>query len=170
MLIVVSGLPGVGKSAVAAELAARLAATWISVDPIEDALLRAGLPPAWETGVAAYEAAGAVAVQNLLAGRVVVADAVNDSEPARQTWRSASVEADAEVRFVLLTLDDDGEHRRRLEGRTRGFTRVPEPSWDDVVARAGSYAPWAEGTCARIDAGRPLDAVVLDIRRGLSGP
>lgn len=170
MLIVVSGLPGVGKSAVAAELAGHLAATWVSVDPIEEALLRAGLPPGWETGVAAYEAAGAVAAQNLLAGRVVVADAVNDSEPARQAWRTAAAEADAEVRFFLLTLDDDEVHRRRLEGRERAFTRVPEPSWDDVVRRAGSYSPWAEGSCARIDADRPLEAVVLAVRRALTAP
>jgi predicted kinase len=38
MLIVVSGLPGTGKSAVAAELAARLGAVHLSIDPIEDAL------------------------------------------------------------------------------------------------------------------------------------
>jgi hypothetical protein len=59
--IVVSGLPGTGKTAVAAALSAPLGAVHLSVDRIEDALLGAGLPPSWETGVAAYEAARAVA-------------------------------------------------------------------------------------------------------------
>src|SRR3954447_26027131 len=74
VLVVVSGLPGTGKTAVAAELAARLGAVHLSVDPIEDALLGAGLPPSCETGVAAYEAARAVAEQNLALGLTVVAD------------------------------------------------------------------------------------------------
>ncbi len=38
LLVVVSGLPGTGKSAVAAQLASRLAALHLSVDPIEDAM------------------------------------------------------------------------------------------------------------------------------------
>jgi predicted kinase len=92
MLILVSRLPGTGKSAVAAELAARLGAVHLSIDPIEDALLGAGLPPSWETGVAAYEAARAVAEQNLTRGRTVVVDAVNDSGPARRPGASVQLE------------------------------------------------------------------------------
>jgi predicted kinase len=42
VLIVVSGLPGTGKSAVAEGLAARLKAVHLAIDPIEDALLDAG--------------------------------------------------------------------------------------------------------------------------------
>ena len=44
MLIVVSGLLGVGKSAVATAVAARLDAVNLSVDPVEDAMLRCDLP------------------------------------------------------------------------------------------------------------------------------
>lgn len=117
MLIVISGLPGTGKTTVAAALAARLGAAHLSVDPIEDALLGAGLPRTRETGVAAYEAVRVMAEQNLALGTSVVVDAVNDSEPARETWRTAAASVDAELVFVLLTLADRDEHRRRLEGR-----------------------------------------------------
>jgi predicted kinase len=134
VLIVVSGLPGAGKSAVATELAAELGAVHLSIDPIEDALLGAGLPPSWETGVAAYEAARAAAEQNLALGRTVVVDAVNDSEPARETWRVASSRAATRLACVLLTLDDEVEHRRRLEGRVRELAHIGEPSWDDAMS------------------------------------
>lgn len=161
VLIVLSGLPGTGKSTVAAALAARLGAVHLSVDPIEDALLAAGLPRSWETGVAAYEAAGVMARQNLWLGTAVVVDAVNDSEPARDTWRRAAAGARAGLVFVLLALDDVAEHRRRLAGRTRPLTHVPEPTWADVLARAAASAPWAEASVVRLDASRPVDDVVL---------
>lgn len=169
MLIVISGLPGTGKSAVAAELAARSESVYLSIDPIEDALLGAGLPRSWETGVAAYEAARRVAEQNLALGRSVVVDAVNDSEPARGTWRAASATAGTDLAFVLLTLDDEVEHRRRLESRLRDLVHVPEPSWDEVTARAATYAPWADGECLRVDAARPVHELVLELMGRLAG-
>jgi len=162
VLIVISGLPGTGKSAVAAELAARLDAVHLSVDTIEEALRGTGLPPSWKTGVAAYEAARAAAEQNLVLGRTVVVDAVNDSEPARDTWRAGSARTGARLVFVLLTLDDETEHRRRLEGRVRNLTTIPEPTWDDVRARAAAYAPWDEG-CVRVRAEEPVERVALTI-------
>jgi predicted kinase len=169
VLIVIPGLPGTGKSAVAAALAARLRAVHLSIDPVEDALLGAGLPRSWETGVAAYEATRVMAEQNLALGTSVVVDAVNDSEPARQTWRIAAANAGAELAFVLLTLNDEAEHRRRLEGRVRELTHVPEPSWADVLAGAEAYAPWAEGACLRIDAEPAVDEVALELMGRLSG-
>jgi predicted kinase len=169
VLIVISGLPGTGKSAVAATLAARLGAAHLSIDPLEDALLGAGLPRSWETGVAAYEAARVMAEQNLALGASVVVDAVNDSEPARETWRVAAANAGTALVFVLLTLDDEAEHRRRLEGRSRNLTHVPEPSWDDVRARAAAYAPWAEDGCLRLSVERPVDEVVLELIDRLPG-
>jgi predicted kinase len=145
MLIVVSGLPGTGKSAVAERVARRLGAVQLSIDDIEDALLGAGLAPGWTTGVAAYEAVRAAAEQNLALGRVVVVDAVNDSEPARETWRRAADATNVPVLFFVLTLDDDAEHRRRLDGRRRNLAHVREPSWEDVRRRAESVEPWVGG-------------------------
>jgi predicted kinase len=169
VLVVVSGLPGTGKSAVAAGLAAAASAVHVSVDPIEDALLGAGLPRSWETGVAAYEAARAVAEQNLALGSTVVVDAVNDSEPARDTWRAAAATTRSGLAFALLTLDDEVEHRRRLETRQRGFVHLPEPTWPEVTARAAAYPPWAEGACLRLDARRAVHEVVQDLVARLAG-
>ncbi|WP_115923773.1 AAA family ATPase [Calidifontibacter indicus] len=86
-LIAISGLPGVGKSSIAAAVASRDGAVHLSIDPVEESILACGLPSGWQVGVAAYEAVGAMAEQNLRLGRDVVVDAVNDSEEARQTWR-----------------------------------------------------------------------------------
>ena len=118
-LIVVSGLPGVGKTVVAAAVAARLNGVHLSVDPVEDAMLRCNLPAGWNVGVAAYEAVRTMAAL----GNVVVVDVVNDSEATRDTWRPAASNNEASLTFAVLTCSNLDEHRRRLEGRCRRFSR-----------------------------------------------
>jgi predicted kinase len=167
VFVVISGLPGTGKSAVARAVAERLHAVHLSVDPVEDAMLGAGLERGWATGVAAYEAVRVMAEENLTLGVGVVVDAVNDSEAARETWRNAARTTATPVPFVLLTVSDAAEHRRRLEGRARGFRNVGEPTWDQVQTRAAEYAPWTDDH-EDVDATGPLVAVVNDVLARLS--
>ena len=161
MLIVISGLPGTGKSAVAEHVARALAAVHLSVDTIEDALLGAGLTAGWTSGVAAYEAVRAVAEQNLRIGNTVVVDAVSDSAEARSTWQCAAGATGCRLRWLVLLAPPEPEHRRRLASRVRGFQHLREPSWDDVTARAGSSAPWPAGT-PQISTDAALDVVVRE--------
>jgi predicted kinase len=143
-------------------VARRRRAVWLSVDDVEDALLGAGLASDWTTGVAAYEAVAAAAAENLRLGHTVIVDAVNDSEPARDTWRRAAAAAWASLVFVLLTPPPEHEHRRRLEGRTRRLSHQSEPTWEQVQARAQRYEPWRDPPVS-IDSGQPLDAVVDEV-------
>jgi hypothetical protein len=70
--------------------------------------------------------------------------------------------------FVVLTLADTTEHRRRLEDRRRALIHVPEPSWAQVRARAEALEPWA-GDAWLIDAAAPVEAVVAEVLERLSG-
>jgi len=162
VLVVISGLSGTGKSTVGEAVARRFGAVWLSVDDVEDALLGAGLASDWTTGVAAYEAVAAAAAENLRLGHVVIVDAVNDSEPARDTWRRAAEAAAASLVFVLLTAPPEHEHRRRLEGRARRLSHQSEPTWEQVQARARRYEAWHEPPVS-IDSGQPLDVVVDEV-------
>ena len=125
-------------------------------------MLGAGAERGWTTGVAAYEAVRVMAQDNLVRGFTVVVDAVNDSEAARDTWRRAGVAAAASVRFILLRLDDEAEHRHRLHGRERGMEHIDEPTWDEVQGRADAYEPWI-GPCAEVDASQTLAQVVTRV-------
>jgi predicted kinase len=167
MLIVISGLPATGKTTLAAGLARNVGAVHLSVDAVEDAMLRAGLERGWATGVAAYEAVGAAAQQNLVLGLTVVVDAVNDSDAARRTWRDAGERAGVEVRFVLLVPPASGEHQRRLRARERGLEHVPEPSWSQVVARAEAFEAWRDETI-ELSADEPVEQLIRRLQPHLA--
>lgn len=143
-LVVISGLPGVGKTSVAQAFAVSSGAVHLSIDDIEEAILSCGLQAGWQVGVAAYESARAMAERNLALGRDVVVDAVNDSDEARRTWRTATARTGARLDFVHLVLSDPTEHKRRLDGRDRGLAHVGEPTWADVERRRASYANWSD--------------------------
>jgi len=76
MLIVFGGLPGVGKTAIARELARRIAAVYLRIDSIEQAIRASGVA-SQTMNDAGYRVAYAVAEDNLRTGRTVVADSVN---------------------------------------------------------------------------------------------
>jgi len=169
-LVVISGLPGVGKTTIAELAAARTGSVHLSIDAVEESILACGLPPGWKVGVAAYEAVRAMAEQNLLLGHAVVIDAVNDSEEARRTWRTAALRTGARIEFVHLVVSDVQEHERRLRGRDRGLSHVGEPTWSDVQRRRDDYAAWShdvtEFDSAAQTADEIADAITVRLGRG----
>lgn len=163
VLVVISGLSGTGKSTVGEAVARRHRAVWLSVDEVEDALLGVGLVSDSTAGVAAYEAVAAAAAENLRLGHVVIVDAVNDSEPVRDTWRRAAEAASAPLVFVLPT-PEEREHRLPLEGRTRRLSHQSEPTWEQVQARAQRFEDWRDPPVS-IDSGQPLEVVVDEVAK-----
>ena len=74
-LVILAGLPGSGKSTLAEGLSRHFSLPLFSVDPIEAAMWRGGLPRD-QTGIAAYTVAQALAEEHLRLGQSVVIDAV----------------------------------------------------------------------------------------------
>jgi predicted kinase len=70
MLVVMTGLPGTGKSAVAEAVAKALRAPVFSVDPLEAVLLRAGIDREQRSDTAAYDLAAALATSQLQLGQI----------------------------------------------------------------------------------------------------
>ncbi|MGH3049884.1 MAG: AAA family ATPase [Gaiellaceae bacterium] len=142
MLIVFGGLPGVGKTALARAVADRFGATYLRVDAIEVALVRAGIARTEPTGLAAYVVAHAVAEGSLAAGATVVVDAVNPVEEAREGWRDLARRLAKPLRIVEVVCLDESEHRRRVESRTADLEGHDLPTWREVQDR--EYEPWHE--------------------------
>jgi len=92
MLIVMMGLPGTGKSAIAEAVARAIGAPVFSVDPIEATLIRAGITREQRSGYAAYNLALMLARSQLELGQSAVVDAANYVEIARAWWRDLAAE------------------------------------------------------------------------------
>jgi predicted kinase len=139
MLIIFAGLPGVGKTAIAQELARRLGAVFVRIDSIEQTLRDAGAVsgPMNDSG---YRVAYAVAADNVRLGRTVVADSVNPLRITREAWRDVARNAGVGSVEVEIKCSDGEEHRRRVESRAGDIPGLTLPTWEDVVSR--EYELW----------------------------
>jgi predicted kinase len=142
-LIVLSGLPGSGKSVLAEGLSRSLSVPVFSIDPIEAAMWRGGLAKA-QTGIAAYDVAIALADEHLRLGHSVIADAVNPVEAPRAAWRNLAAKYRAELRIIECICADEAEHRRRIEAWVRSIDGMPEITWARVLERRAEYEAWAD--------------------------
>jgi predicted kinase len=160
-LVVMTGLPGAGKSAVADALGAALAAPVLSVDPIEDAIRRAGIGTDQPTGYAAYVVADALARRMLALGLTVVIDAANLVAVAQDQWRRLAAECAVPMHVIEVVCSDASLHRNRLESRVRGLTAYAEPTWAEIEKRRATVDPWPEEHLI-LDSIRPHDANIAD--------
>jgi predicted kinase len=167
MLIVVSGLPGTGKSTLADALGRQRKAAVLSVDPIESAIVRAGVTQAFESGLAAYLVVEAVADALLNARLDVVVDAVSSVEPARDMWRGLAHRHGVRMAVIVCSLADEALHARRLAGRERGLA-LAEPTAQDVEARRTEWTDWPEEHLA-LSSAVPIEQNVLQAASWLWG-
>ena len=151
VLIVLSGLPRVGKTTLARAVARRLPAAHLRVDTFEARLAHLRGEPEltqeWEF-VAGYALAAAAAADQLAVGLHAVADSVNPRPVTRDMWAETARKAGADLLEVEVVCTDRDEHRRRVQERTTDEPGLTLPGWEAVVGR--EYRAW-ERPVLRID-------------------
>ncbi len=164
VLIILSGLPGVGKTSIARELARQTGATHIRIDSIEQAIRASGLV-AGSLDDVGYRVGYAVAEDNLRLGRTVIADSVNPLPITRAAWREVAERAGVGSLEVEVICSDVSEHQRRVE------SRPAEPgsplTWQDVVSR--DYRAWDRDRIVLDTAQASVDSSVEQLRASITG-
>jgi predicted kinase len=158
MLIVFSGLPGTGKTTLARQLAARLSATYLRIDEIEQGI-RDTKALTGDIGPAGYIVAQALAESNLVIGNIVIVDCVNPVAESRSSWRAVSDRTGAVLVDLEIICSDLAEHRRRVEGRTSDIPGLTAPTWQSVQKH--EYEPWLTNRLV-------IDSAVLSPEDGLA--
>jgi len=145
-LVLMTGLPGTGKSTVAEAVARTLPAALLSADPIDAALLRAGVRPEQRPDILGFEVMKALAALQLEAGLHAVIDAVNPFAWVRQSYRGIAAANEAAFVVVATYCSDSELHRARVA------KRLPAKiDWDGVMRQVDDYeAP--EGEMLHLDA------------------
>ena len=159
-LIATAGLPGAGKSTIAEVIGNRLGLPIVSVDPIESAILAAGIDHDQPTGLAAYLVAETIAEAVLTGGAGVIVDAVNAVEPAREQWVRLAARQGVPVKFLEVVCSDEELHRARLANRDRGLAHFAEPDWHAVEQSQDEWESWTGPSAAvariTLDSVQPL--------------
>jgi len=131
-LIILGGLPGVGKSTIARELCSKIDAQWIRIDTIEHSLMQSGLLRE-EIGPLGYDIAQAIAKDNLICGQSIVADSVNPVSESRKAWRKVATDTGVKYLEVELFCSDEIQHQERIQNRKSDIDGFVLPTWEEVL-------------------------------------
>jgi len=169
MLIVMAGLPAAGKSTIAEVVGNRMGVPVVSVDPIEAAILSAGIDADQPTGLAAYLVAEAFADAVIGGGASIIVDAVNAVNPAREQWLKLAERQKAEIRFIEVVCSDAQLHEQRLTARAARLAAASLPETFAVEQSLDEWEDWTgpSGAIARItlDSVEPLG---VNVERALA--
>ncbi len=160
MLVIFAGLPGIGKTALANELARRIGATYLRIDSIEQAITESSLG-IYPTEDAGYMVGYALAEDNLRIGGTVVADSVNPLHLTRNAWLNAAERAGRKGIEVEVVCSDPNEHRKRIEKRTSDISGLKLPTWQDVLDR--EYHSWNRDRIVIDTAGKSIEQCVEEL-------
>jgi predicted kinase len=146
-LIVFSGLPGAGKSALAEAVGRELGIPVFAKDWLEATLLRSKLIPAEtqkQLGSVGYDLLTVLAERQLSLGQSVILDSVASTTSIRNTWRDLGRRYNADWRIIECVCSNVALHRERLEQRQRHIPGWHELEWSDIEFVRSYYASWDE--------------------------
>ena len=157
--LVLTGLPGTGKSTLADAVARRIGAPAFAGDWLLGALAPHGVLTGVDrpTVLAVYHALlDSLVTRQLLLGQSAVADCLVD-DGVVAAWRAGAAERGGRLLAVQCVCSDEAVHRDRIAGRRRDIPGWHEVGWDHVERMRAEYPPLA-GADLTLDAVDPLEA------------
>jgi len=162
-LYIFAGLPGSGKTTLAAMLASAAGAAHIRIDTIEQALRDVCQVNVEDEG---YRLGYLVAGDILRANVNVVADSCNPVESSRRAWAQVALDAGATHVNIEVVCSNPEEHRLRVEHRTATVPGLRLPTWHEVEQR--EYHGWTTEHLVVDTAGRSASDCLSELLQRLS--
>ena len=149
-LVLLSGLPGTGKTRLAIELSRRLHLPVLARDRFQSQLRLQGL--AGREGTEGYELLFDQADLHLSSGIGVILDAVFPKRRFRQRARKLADRYEARLKPIICICSSEELLRKRIVGREQSVPHWTPVSWEEVKKVRAYYEPWPEGSALHIDA------------------
>lgn len=143
IVVVLTGLPGTGKSTLAEELARRLKAPAFAGDWLLGAMKPSGVLANLERADSLelyYRLLWTLASRQLMLEQSALMDCIVDETRAAQ-WREQAVLLRGRCLVVQCVCGDEAVHRQRIEGRKRGIPGWHEVGWDHVQRMRTEFPP-----------------------------
>jgi predicted kinase len=146
LFIVMTGLPGTGKTSIGEAIARTLNIPIFAKDWLESSLRRASFDEnCWQHfGYVGYELLTTLALRQLQLGQSVILDSVATTESIRKTWRDLAYSYQATWRVIECICSDEAAHQARLVTRQRGIPDWDELTWAQVIDVKTRFVTWHE--------------------------
>jgi predicted kinase len=143
MLIVFSGLPGTGKTALAEFTGRTCGLPVFSVAWVIGALSPFGLLDRETRGPVAYSVLTMLARRQLDLGQGAILDGMCGRESVREEWRRLADGYESRFLPIECVCSDAELHRRRIEARDEDIPGWPDPGWEHVQEMTARYETWS---------------------------
>jgi predicted kinase len=149
-LVLLSGLPGTGKTRLAIELSKTLHLPVLSKDRFQARLRAQGL--AGREGVAGYEFLFDIADQQLCMGIGVILDAVFPKGGFRLRAEQLAQDHNATFKPIFCFCSDDDLLKGRMRNRDRYVPDWTPVGWEEMLEIKSYFEPWPAGSVLELDA------------------
>ena len=158
ILHIFSGLPGTGKTTIAAEIARRLKITFLRLDSIEHGLKEICFLNVQGEG---YRLTYRIAADNLRMGNDVVIDCVNPWKMTRDEWEKVAIDNNSNFINIEIQCSNKLEHKNRIETRKADMEGFKLPTWEEVEQR--DYQEWGKERIRIETSNRPVDECIEEL-------